>query len=70
MSRLGSGIGVERVFNTDHKETHWGKRKLKRDKNELWNGRKLVTLEDAATYITEPPKKESALPEWQTAHAP
>ena len=21
----------ERVFNTDHKETHWGKRKLKRD---------------------------------------
>jgi len=23
--------GVERVFNTDRKETHWGKRKLKRD---------------------------------------
>jgi hypothetical protein len=22
---------VERVFNSDHKETHWGKRKLKRD---------------------------------------
>lgn len=22
---------VERVFNTDRKETHWGKRKLKRD---------------------------------------
>jgi hypothetical protein len=33
----------------------------------LPNGRKLVTLEDAATYITELPKKESALPEWQTA---
>jgi hypothetical protein len=24
--------GVERVFNTDRKETHWGKRKLKRDR--------------------------------------
>jgi hypothetical protein len=23
--------GVERVLNTDRKETHWGKRKLKRD---------------------------------------
>jgi hypothetical protein len=23
--------GIERVFNTDRKETHWGKRKLKRD---------------------------------------
>jgi hypothetical protein len=23
---------VERVFNPDRKETHWGKRKLKRDK--------------------------------------
>jgi hypothetical protein len=22
---------VERVLNPDHKETHWGKRKLKRD---------------------------------------
>jgi hypothetical protein len=22
---------VERVFNSDRKETHWGKRKLKRD---------------------------------------
>jgi hypothetical protein len=26
-----------------------------------------VTLKDAATYITSLPKKESALPEWQTA---
>jgi hypothetical protein len=24
--------GVERVFNTDGKETHWGKRKLARDR--------------------------------------
>jgi hypothetical protein len=24
--------GVERVFNPDRKETHWGKRKLKRDR--------------------------------------
>jgi hypothetical protein len=33
----------------------------------LPDGRKLVTLKDAATYITNLPKKESALPEWQTA---
>ena len=24
---------VERVFNPEHKETHWGKRKLKRDRS-------------------------------------
>jgi hypothetical protein len=34
---------------------------------ELPNGRTLVTLKDAASYITSLPKKESALPEWQTA---
>jgi hypothetical protein len=34
---------------------------------ELPNGKKLVTLKDAATYITSLPKKESNLPEWQTA---
>ncbi len=33
----------------------------------LPDGRKLVTLKDAATYITNLPKKESALPQWQTA---
>jgi hypothetical protein len=33
---------------------------------ELPNGL-LITLKDAATYITGLPKKESALPEWQTA---
>jgi hypothetical protein len=33
----------------------------------LPDGRKLVTLKDAATYITSLPKKESNLPEWQTA---
>jgi hypothetical protein len=33
----------------------------------LPDGRNLVTLKDAATYITSLPKKESALPEWQTA---
>ena len=33
----------------------------------LPDGRKLVTLRDAADYITGLPKKESALPEWQTA---
>ena len=33
----------------------------------LPGGRKLVTLKDAADYIMSLPKKESALPEWQTA---
>jgi hypothetical protein len=33
----------------------------------LPDGRTLVTLRDAADYITNLPKKESALPEWQTA---
>jgi hypothetical protein len=33
----------------------------------LPGGRELVTLKDAATYITGLPKKESALPEWQAA---
>ncbi|WP_247522485.1 hypothetical protein [Bradyrhizobium sp. 190] len=28
---------------------------------------KLLTLKDAADYITKLPKKESDLPEWQTA---
>ena len=31
------------------------------------DGRRLVTLRDATTYITELPKKEAALPEWQAA---
>ena len=31
------------------------------------DGRKLLTLKDAADYITKLPKNESALPEWQTA---
>ena len=31
------------------------------------NGRKLLTLKDAADYITKLPKKESDLPEWQAA---
>jgi len=30
-------------------------------------GRKLVTLKNAANYITKLPKKDSAVPEWQTA---
>jgi hypothetical protein len=33
----------------------------------LPDGRTLVTLRDAATFITALPKKESALPEWQAA---
>jgi hypothetical protein len=37
------------------------------DPLELPDGRVLVTLRDAATYITELPKKESAARAWQTA---
>ena len=33
----------------------------------LADGDKLVTLRDAANYITGLPKKESGLPEWQAA---
>jgi len=33
----------------------------------LPDGRQLLTLKDAADYITKLPKKESDLPEWQTA---
>ena len=33
----------------------------------LPDGRKLVTLRDAAGHITKLPKKESDLPEWRTA---
>lgn len=33
----------------------------------LPNGRRLVTLEDAALYIQMLPKKEQDLPHWQTA---
>ena len=31
------------------------------------DGRKLLTLKDAADYVTKLPKKESDLPEWQAA---
>ena len=34
---------------------------------ELPSGRRLVTLHDAATYITSLPKNGSGLPEWQAA---
>jgi hypothetical protein len=33
----------------------------------LPDGRKLLTLKDAAEYITKLPKRESDLPEWQAA---
>jgi hypothetical protein len=33
----------------------------------LPNGRKLVTLKDAGTYITKLPKAEHTAPEWQAA---
>ena len=34
---------------------------------ELPDGRKLLTLHDAATYATNLPKKEAPSPEWQAA---
>ncbi len=37
------------------------------DPMELPNGRKLLTLRDAATYITKLPKAEHVTPEWQAA---
>jgi len=37
------------------------------DPIELPNGRELVTLRDAALYITKLPKAEHAAPEWQAA---
>ena len=44
-----------------------GWRRAFEDPIELPDGRVLVTLLDAATHITELPKKEAAEPEWQTA---
>jgi hypothetical protein len=37
------------------------------DPIELPNGRRLIALEDAGTYITELPKAEHTAPEWQDA---
>lgn len=37
------------------------------DPIELPNGHKLLTLRDAATYITKLPKAEHITPEWQAA---
>jgi hypothetical protein len=37
------------------------------DPIELRDGRQLVTLEDAGTYITKLPKAEHETPEWQAA---
>ena len=50
-------------------ETTAGWRRKFEDLIPLSGGRKLVTLRDAADYITSLPKKESDLPEWQTAIA-
>jgi hypothetical protein len=46
-------------------ETRW-QRKFE-DPIPLPDGRTLVSLHDAATYITALSKKEAALPEWQAA---
>ena len=36
---------------------------------EVPNGRQLVTLQDAGTYITKLPKAEHSVPQWQAAMA-
>ena len=46
-------------------DTGW-QRKFE-DPISLPGGRTLVTLRDAADYITSLPKKESDLPDWQVA---
>ena len=47
------------------RKTNW-KRKFE-DPISLLSGKKLVTLRDAADYITSLTKKESDLPGWQAA---
>ena len=47
--------------------TKRGWRRKFEDPIPLPDGRTLVSLHDAATYITGLPKKEAALPEWQAA---
>jgi hypothetical protein len=47
------------------KRTGWGREFD--DPIELPDGRQLVTLEDAGTYITKLPKAEHEAPEWQAA---
>jgi hypothetical protein len=56
--RAGDGVGLRRA-------TGW--QRPFHEPIPLPRGRQLVTLRDAAIYIAGLPKKESALPEWQTA---
>ena len=44
-----------------------GRKRLFDDPITLPDGRELVTLEDAGTYITKLPKAEHEAPEWQAA---
>jgi hypothetical protein len=44
-----------------------GRQRKFEDPIPLPKGRQLLTLKDAADYIMKLPKKESDLPEWQTA---
>jgi hypothetical protein len=55
-----------RVADKEDNAEHGWQRKFE-DPIPLPVGRALVTLRDAADYITSLPKKESDLPEWQTA---
>jgi hypothetical protein len=53
------------IQNKPETKAHWP-RKFE-DPVSLPSGKKLVTLRDAADYITNLPKNESDLPEWQAA---
>jgi hypothetical protein len=63
--RGSSGFGLMSLGGEVSKRTGWGREF--EDPIVLPDGRVLVTLRDAATHITNLPKKESAVLEWQTA---
>ena len=65
MLRGSSGFGLTSLGGEVSKRT--GRGGEFEDPIVLPDGRMPVTLRDAATYITNLPKKESAVLEWQTA---
>jgi hypothetical protein len=63
--RQARPMTVPRIGNVIDAQTNW-KRKFE-DPISLLSGKKLVTLRDAADYITSLTKNESDLPGWQAA---
>jgi hypothetical protein len=60
-------VAWDRQRRQGRRETDRGWQRAFDDPIQLPDGRTLVTLHDAATYITELSKKEAAEPEWQAA---